>query len=440
VTISNTSSGSRDHPPLARLDNARISPDPSRTVLRPFSPEDPRGFEFGGHPRAERICKRILELAEDALTREVERTVDPLRMRHPDVERILLERCDEIVACLPPDAGRRKAQRLLIGAYFSEEYSFESAALFNPSVVAHPDQSESASDDVSFVLSLRGVGEGHLSSLTFRTGVWRADGSVEVDDASPHAVGPRIRQETLPNGRMLAHLDCGGASDISETVLYPFLPSQGRGIEDMRLVSFTDGDGMVSFRGTFTAFDGTDVRQGLIQTSDFKSFEMRGVEGDLYAGKGMALFPRMIGGRYAMLSRQDNESVWLVFSDDLYRWSGGEKLLSPHHSWEYIQMGNCGSPIEIDEGFLVLTHGVGGVRTYCMGAALLDKNDPRTVIGRLAEPLLEPIGERDGYVPNVVYSCGALLRGRTLLLPFAVADSFTRFATVSIDDLVSRMT
>nr|WP_174297822.1 glycoside hydrolase family 130 protein [Sphingomonas bacterium] len=425
---------------LVRHLDTRLSPDPSRTVLRPFSPSDAEAFADPDRPRARRVVERLLALGDDLLAREVDRLLVPLRERHRDLDHLLLDRFEEVARDLPIAHDANDGQRLLIGAYFSQEYAFESAALFNPSIVRHPDQGGVADGDLRFVLGLRGIGEGHTSSLTFRTGVWRADGSVAIDPPGRLAIGPRLRQETLPNGRMLAHLDYTGSRDISETVIYPFLPSQGRGVEDVRLVEFTDGEGRATYRGTFTAFSGSDVRQGLAQTSDFQTFELRGVEGDLYAGKGMALFPRMIGGRYAMLSRQDNESVWLVFSDDLYQWSGGEKLLSPEQPWEAVQMGNCGSPIEIEEGFLVLTHGVGGVRNYCLGAALLDRDDPSRVIGRLAEPLLEPTEERDGYVPNVVYTCGALARGRTLLLPFAVADSFTRFAEVSLDALIARMT
>ncbi len=424
--------------PLVRHCDVRLTPDPARTVLRPFTLGYPEGFD-PGRSRGACIVARIMTLDDAGLDREIERTIAPLRRRHERVDDLLAERLEQVSSCLPPDTPVNAKQRLLIGAYFTEEYSFESAALFNPSIVRHPDHADSADGALRFVLSLRGIGEGHVSSLTFRTGIWHADGTVAIDDPGAFAVGPKVRRDTLANGRMRAHLECGGAGDISETVIFPFMPSQGRGIEDMRLVEFTDGDGRTTYRGTFTAFSGSEVRQGLIQTSDFKTFEMRGVEGDLYGAKGMALFPRMIGGRYAMLSRQDNESVWLVFSDDLYQWSGGAKLLSPLYPWEYIQMGNCGSPIEIEEGFLVLTHGVGGVRTYSMGAALLDKDDPSKVIGRLPTPLLEPGDERDGYVPNVVYSCGGLVRDRTLLLPFAVADSFTRFATVALDDLLARM-
>ena len=223
-------------------------------------------------------------------------------------------------------AGER---RLLAGAYFTEEFAFQSVALFNPSIVCHPDQDGLGAGDTRFVLSLRGIGEGHRSSVVFRTGVWSADEGIVLDEVGTAALGSTTRREEMPNGRLLVHLDCGGARRIDETVIYPFLPRQGRGIEDVRLVEFTVGDGRTTFRGTFTAFSGSHVRQGLVQTGDFRSFEARGVEGDLYAGKGMALFPRMIGGRYAMLSRQDNESVWLVWSDDLCRWSGGEKLLAP---------------------------------------------------------------------------------------------------------------
>ena len=417
-----------------------LRPDSARTVIRPFAPEDPEKFVVEGHPRAERITRRILALAPEELAREMETVTRSLDARHRDVEARLLARYDDLGELNLGDVELTHDQKVLVGAYFSEEFSFESAALFNPSVVALPDQTGVDEGDVRFVLSLRGIGEGHVSSLTFRTGVWRADGSLEVDPPSALAVGPRVERETMPGGQLRVQLHCGGSREISETVIFPFLPSQGRGIEDVRLTPFTDGDGRTEIRGTYTAFSGMDVRQGLLQTTDFKTFEMRGVEGDLYSGKGMALFPRMVGGRYAMLARQDNESVWLVFSDDLYKWSGGQKLLSPKFPWEFIQMGNCGSPIEIDEGWLVLTHGVGTVRNYCVGAALLDKDDPSKVLGRLPEPLLAPQDkERDGYVPNVVYSCGGLLRGRTLLLPYGVADDSTAFASFEVDEIVQAM-
>lgn len=413
--------------------------DPVRTVLRSFVPGDVERFAAPGEGRTRQIVSRVLALDPAELARQSTRVLDPLRERHRDVEEWLLRQFDGLD--LEEAEARRvgRDQRLLIGAYFTLEYSFESAALFNPSIVQHHDQAGMAPGDTRFIMSLRGIGEGHLSSVTFRTGVWRADGSIAMDEAGDFAVGPKVDLAKLANGRAIAHLTSGGARDISESVIFPFLESQGRGIEDLRLVLFSDPDGSKRYRGTFTAFNGTEVRQGLLQTEDFVGYELRGVEGDLYAGKGMALFPRMIGDRYAMLSRQDNRSIFLVYSDDLYHWSGGERVLEPKYPWEWTQIGNCGSPIEIDEGFLVLTHGVGAVRTYSIGAALLDKDDPSRVLGRLSTPLLEPSGERSGYVPNIVYTCGALLRGRDLLLPFAIADDFTRFCTVSVDRLVARL-
>jgi predicted GH43/DUF377 family glycosyl hydrolase len=329
---------------------------------------------------------------------------------------------------------------MVIGAYFSEEFSFESAALFNPSVVRHPDQSGAADGATRILVSLRGIGEGHISSLTFRCGVWNADGSVNLDKASPFALGPDVKRESGADGQLIVHLSFDAREDLSETVIYPFMPSQGRGIEDCRLVEFTEEDGSVDYRGTYTAFNGADVRQGLLRTGDFKTYEMRGVQGSHYSGKGMALFPRRVSGRYMMLARQDNENIWLVSSDNYYDWDGGEKIIAPKWPWEFIQMGNCGSPIEIDEGWLVVTHGVGFARNYCIGACLLDKADPSKVLARTANPILEPDdGSRAGYVPNVVYSCGGLLRGRTLLLPYGVADNYAAFATIEIDDLVKAM-
>jgi predicted GH43/DUF377 family glycosyl hydrolase len=365
---------------------------------------------------------------------------EALKDRHSHPEQLLLNSLSDLEDPKLDRATLTTDQALLIGAYFSEEFSFESAALFNPSIVRNPDQSGAKAGDTRFILSLRGIGEGHISSLTFRTGTWAADGQVVVDTPSAHAVGPRIERSQDEPDELVVRLSFEGADDICEAVVYPFMPSQGRGIEDLRMVEFTDDDGSVDYRGTYTAFNGTDVRQGLLRTSDFRTFEMRGVHGSLYAGKGMALFPRRIEGRYVMLSRQDNENLWLVYSDDYARWSGGEKIITPKWPWEFIQIGNCGSPIELDEGWLVLTHGVGAIRSYCMGACLLDKQDPSKLLARMETPLLEPTGDwQDGYVPNVVYSCGALLRGRTLLLPYGVADTFATFATVQIDALIAAM-
>ncbi len=417
-----------------------LRPDSSRTVIRPFILSDPAGFAQVGHPRTERIAQRVLSLDKAGIKAELKTLREALDARHREPDRILFDIFAGVEGLKIDRSVLSHDQALLLGAYFSEEFSFESAALFNPSIVRHPVQTGVAAGDTRFILSLRGIGEGHISTLTFRTGTWTAAGDVHVDPPSPHAVGPYIDRTQSDRGELVVQLSFDRAEEISEAVIYPFLPSQGRGIEDVRMVEFTDTDGAVDYRATYTAFNGSDVRQGLLRTTDFNNFEMRGVRGDLYAGKGMALFPRKYGGRYLMLSRQDNENLWLCSSEDFSSWSGGEKIVMPKYPWEFIQIGNCGSPIELDEGWLVLTHGVGLIRNYCVGACLLDKNAPAKLLGRLEKPLLEPEGAtRDGYVPNVVYSCGAILRGRTLLLPYGVADNSTTFATVDVDALLAEM-
>jgi predicted GH43/DUF377 family glycosyl hydrolase len=420
---------------LATVLKAHLQPDAARTVLRPFVIEDPLA---SASPRTQRVIEEVMALNPEQLAEELQVVATGLDDRHRNTEALLFSRYEDLKA-LVKGANPSNDQAKLIGAYFSEEFSFESTALFNPSVVRHPDQAGVAAGADRIIISLRGIGEGHISSLAFRTAVWEADGTVTLEEPSKYAVGPRIERSEAANGELIVHLywDC---DDVSEKVIYPFMPSQGRGIEDVRMVQFTDADGTVDYRATYTAFNGSDVRQGLMRSPDFKNCEMRGVQGDHYSGKGMALFPRKINGRYAMLGRQDNENIWLIYSDDFYTWNGGEVIVSPKYAWEFIQMGNCGSPIELDEGWLMLTHGVGVVRNYCVGAVLLDKNDPSKVLGRLDKPLLEPdAGSRDGYVPNVVYSCGAIVRDRVLLLPYGVADNFAAFATVKVDDLLAAM-
>jgi len=416
-----------------------LRPDPSRTVIRPFLPSDPPAFADPEHPRAERIAERVMAMNEAQMERAVKSVTDSLDERHRDVDAMLFRRFDEVSSCLlDPGKIDRERQRL-IGAYLSEEYSFESAALFNPCAVVLSDQTGAPEGGIRFLLSLRGIGEGHVSSVTFRTGTWKPGEAVEVDPASRTAVAPVIEKEE-GNGT-LVHLRCEGSKEVSETVLFPILPSQTRGIEDLRMVRFVDDDGSVALHGTYTAFDGNNARSELITGKDLESFMMRPLKGSMAAAKGMALFPRRIDGRYAMLGRQDMESIWLQTSDDLLTWEGGEKLVSPCHPWEFVQMGNCGPPIELEEGWLVLTHGVGTVRNYCIGACLLDLKDPSKVLARTPEPILQPRpDERDGYVPNVVYSCGGIVHDRHLLLPYGVADSFTAFASVHVDDLLHAMT
>lgn len=413
-----------------------LRPDPARTVVRPFGPDYPDAFRTAGRSRAQAIADRVLGLDDAGLKEEYERVAASLDERHRDVDAMLCDRFEDVAHNLTDVAAIGPEQRRLIGAYFSEEYAFAAAALFNPSAVPLPDQAGAPEGGVRFLVSLRGIGEGHVSSVAFRAGSWTPGGALRLDDASAVAVPPRITQ----GDDGLVELDCGDARDASEMVIFPVLPRQRQGIEDVRLVRFTEEDGASTYYGTYTAFSGAEARPEMLATSDFRTFTMRPLDGDAAGAKGMALFPRRVGGRFLMLGRQDSENIWLHASDDLHRWSGGAKLVEPRYPWEFVQMGNCGSPIALDEGWLVLTHGVGTVRNYCVGACLLDRDDPSRLLARTPRPILEPTAqERDGYVPNVVYSCGALLHGRDLLIPYGVADEFTSFASCRVDDLLAAM-
>ncbi|TPG56319.1 glycoside hydrolase family 130 protein [Sphingomonas glacialis] len=428
-----------DGKPVLDHSDLILRPDPARTVVRPFSLEYPAAFQDAEHSRTQMIVERVLTLDEAGLAAELELVTHSLDERHRDVDAMLLRRYDEIAAQMPAPLTTSAAQRRLIGAYFSEEYSYEAAALFNPSAVLVRDQSTARDGGVRFVLSLRGIGEGHVSSVAFRTGHWVPGGALSIDPPSPVAVPPIIEGASLEDGAVVT-LRVDGSRDISETVLFPVLPSQHQGIEDLRLVLFTDDDGSTTYHGTYTAFSGSKARSELLSGDGSETFVMRALTGDAAGAKGMALFPRRVGGQFVMLGRQDSESIWLHRSDDILHWAGGGKIVSPSYPWEYVQMGNCGSPIETDEGWLVFTHGVGTVRNYCVGACLLDKADPSKLLARTPAPILTPSpNERDGYVPNVVYSCGALAVGRDILLPYGVADSFTAFATTTVDRLLAVM-
>jgi predicted GH43/DUF377 family glycosyl hydrolase len=415
-----------------------LRPDPARTVIRPFDVTDPPGFDQQAESRPERIADRVLAMPEDVFRQELKRVMDDLSSRHHDVERTVLRRYEEVkghAGC----GGADRDRAMLIGAYFSQEYAFEAAALFNPSMVRYDDQEGVPPGGVRFALSLRGIGEGHLSSVTLRVGTWDPENGFAVEPPSAFGVAPRIEEDDDDSDWVIRIL-FDGSEGPSETVLFPVTPAQARGIEDMRLVQLTEDDGQVRHLGTYTAFSGSEARCELLEAIDWKRCTLHKMTGDAAARKGLALFPRRINGRYAAIGRQDNENIWLLYSDSLTHWEGGERILTPKYFWEYIQMGNCGSPIEIEEGWLLLTHGVGSIRNYCIGAALLDKDDPSKVLGRMTLPLVHPSPkERDGYVPNVVYSCGGMVHDRTLLLPYGVADGFTAFSHVALDDLLAAL-
>jgi predicted GH43/DUF377 family glycosyl hydrolase len=415
-----------------------LQPDSSRTVLRPFHITDPRREgAIGG--RTEKIIDRILSLPLDILHKELRQTIDTLESRHDHIAAVLEHRAKDIARKFQGRVHASVDQWLLIGAFFTEEFSIESAALFNPSVVPHFDQTGLAEGDTRLIMSLRGVGEGHISSLIFQTGVWHADSSVTLEARGSRAIGPKVVMPSIDDAKRTAELEFPDVP-IGDRVIYPFLPSQGRGIEDARFCRFVEEDGTIDYRCTATAFDGMETRQASFQTRDFRSFTARRLDGDVAFRKGAAWFPRRIGGRYRMLGRLDEESIFLLSSDDPTVWNGGEVIFGPRFPWEFVQMGNCGSPIEIDEGWLVLTHGVGPARSYCMGAALLDRDDPSRLLARTQEPMLQPdILEGGGYVPNVVYSCGGMVRGRSLLLPYGVADNYAAMGNVDLDDLLRTM-
>jgi predicted GH43/DUF377 family glycosyl hydrolase len=286
---------------------------------------------------------------------------------------------------------------------------------------------------------LRAVGEGHISSLTFRSGSIAMDGTVTVDSPARLASIPQVESSTSNEQGDQINLVFRPDEDISERVIFPVLPSQSNGIEDARFVEFND-DGRKTYYATYTAYSGRAIRSELLETQDFVSFRMKSLAGDAARNKGMALFPRKIAGQYAMIARQDNENLYLIYSDDLYRWEGGQAILKPEFPWEFVQIGNCGSPIELDEGWLLLTHGVGPVRRYAIGAVLLDKNDPSIVLARSREPLVRPEpSNREGYVPNVVYTCGGMRHEDRIILPYAVSDTFSNFATMKIGALLDNL-
>jgi predicted GH43/DUF377 family glycosyl hydrolase len=471
-----------------------LSPDRARVLMRPFYPST--------DDIALRIVARVLALSDEDVARLLGQVMGEFADRHERVEQLLRNRFAQVRHYLR-EAWEPSAERqALIGAHFTHEYSPESAALFNPSIVPHPEQSSLPKGALRFILSLRATGEGHISSITFRTGTVSAQHRITLAPPVPFATEPervpnaaydkalfahKLQEAGVQNdfcrrvldqlpeaftleemNRVLSlalqHADPADAtadraargilllaesnyevhfdpdSRVSQRVLFPSTASQRNGIEDARFVRFQNEEGSFTYYATYTAYDGKITLPQLLETPDFFHFKFSTLNGPAVQNKGMALFPRKINGRYAMISRQDDENILLMFSDNLHFWQTPKVLLSPAQPWEFIKMGNCGSPIETAAGWLVLSHGVGAMRKYCLGAFLLDLNDPTHVLGRLREPLLSPNeAEREGYVPNVVYTCGALLHGGELVIPYAMSDYATSFATVSLDELLGAM-
>jgi predicted GH43/DUF377 family glycosyl hydrolase len=462
--------------------------------MRPFRPSS--------DDIARRIVARVLALSDEDVARLLGQVLGEFEDRHERLEELLRDRFSQARHDLGQAWETSPDRQALLGAYFTHEYSPESAALFNPSIVPHPDQAGLPRGALRFILSLRATGEGHVSSITFRTGVVSAQHRITLTPPVPFVTEPervpnpayekalfaRKLQEAGVQGdacqRVLDQLPVAfilddlhrvvaaerrqadpadasaerairgilllaesnydvyfaPGSSVSQRVLFPSTASQRNGIEDARFVRFQDEDCGSTYYATYTAYDGKIMLPQLLETPDFLHFRFSTLNGPAVRNKGMALFPRKIQGRYAMLSRQDDENILLMFSENVRFWQAHQVLLSPAQPWELVKVGNCGSPIECEAGWLVLSHGVGAMRKYCVGAFLLDRDDPTRVLGRLREPLLAPNeAEREGYVPNVVYTCGALLHGRELVIPYAMSDYATSFATVSLDALLDAM-
>ena len=417
-----------------------LRPDPARVVVRPFKPAtEPRDFNPTDKSRANHIVDRVLALDSVTVAAQLADVLENFLGRHRNLLEIFEARANEMEEAFAGHTPFTQDQRRLIGAYFLHEYSFEAAALFNPSIVSHPDQTGAPEGGRRFILSLRAVGEGHVSSLTFRTGFIAADGNVSIDPPARLAAVPKI--VGLPPELNADHVELAfrADEDISERVIFPVLPSQSNGVEDARFVEFIDA-GEKIFYATYTAYTGRAIRSELLETRDFVTFRMSALAGTAARNKGMALFPRRINGQYAMIARQDNENLYLIYSDDLHSWNGGQAILKPRFPWEFVQIGNCGSPIELDEGWLLLTHGVGPVRRYSIGAVLLDKADPSKILARSSEPLVRPEpSDREGYVPNVVYTCGGMRHNDRIILPYAISDTFCSVATMKIAALLDNL-
>jgi predicted GH43/DUF377 family glycosyl hydrolase len=472
----------------------KILGDTSRVITRLHLPDDMY--------RVSKIIQRIMSLSETAAKNLITQIRGDFSERHEDIGQIFERHLNEVKGYLPRDAMLSDVQRDLIGAYFTMEYSIESAALFNPSIVLHPDQSHLEKGSLRFVMSLRATGEGHVSSIVFRSGILARDNTVIFDPISDYVERPDIHlnpvydrylfnlklNEMEACNEVTAHIldqlpedftykelkeKIGALREspvfpgvrqnhafkimywlansnyevsfhhdhrISERVIFPVSKNESRGIEDARFVQFFDDNGEVTYYATYTAYNGFKILPQLIETKDFIKFRVITLNGKAVKNKGMALFPRKIGGSYAMLSRQDGENNHIMFSDNIHFWQEAEIIQEPARPWEFIQIGNCGSPLETDKGWIVLTHGVGPMRQYCIGAMLLDLENPARVIARLEEPLLTPLeGERDGYVPNVVYTCGAIFHNSDLVIPYGISDSKTGIATVKVSELIDCM-
>jgi predicted GH43/DUF377 family glycosyl hydrolase len=417
----------------------RLHADPGRVVVRPFH----LAWQASGPDidRVRKLVADIIDLDPRTVRGELSIVLNDFADRHWQIERVFDDRYMQIETALRLDGtSLRRQTKRLIGAYFCHEYSYAAAALMNPSVVRHPDQTGLQPGSVRILLSLRAVGEGHISTIAFREGIISAGRQISLLPEPPFATATMLGKAKVDEENGAVSVYRHRESSISGTVIFPMTEAQRNGLEDLRLVEFERDSGKSEWIGTYTAYSGRDIRSELLRTRDFRDFTLTPIKGGAGRNKGMALFPRKIDGQYLMIGRQDGKNLYLLRSDKLDEWEGGELLLEPKFPWELVQIGNCGAPIELDEGWLVLTHGVGAMRKYAIGAALLDKDDPSKVIGRTTSPILSAADEdREGYVPNVVYTCGAIRARDDLFLPYGVADSSVCFAFVAINEILAQM-
>jgi predicted GH43/DUF377 family glycosyl hydrolase len=476
-----------------------LLPDPKRVISKPHTPGG--DLSPDGRTRVHRILDRVLALSEATVAETLADSYERFSSRHVDLGGVLDRRFAEMSHFLERPSELSLERRRLIGAYFTQEYAIDAAALSNPSLVRAPYQEGVPAGSLRFIMSLRSIGEGHLSSIQFRSGIIDGQGRIALDETSKYARTATHRPPTyekalfrvklteldsytgaaervldaLPEHFTFEQLEASrrevehasahdpavllatrtvhwlassnyestfhAESTVSERVIFPSGPTESQGMEDARFVRFTYEDGSVTYFATYTAYDGYRILPQLIETRDFISFRVSTLNGSSAVNKGIALFPRKIGGAFVALGRLDNENNHLIRSPNVRFWHDRETLQEPKEAWELIQLGNCGSPLETEAGWVVITHGVGPFRRYCLGALLLDLDDPSRVIGRLRQPLLGPAeDERDGYVPNVLYSCGAMLHAGLVVLPYGFSDVGARIATLRVDDLLSALT
>jgi predicted GH43/DUF377 family glycosyl hydrolase len=473
----------------------RVYPDPKRVIAR---------FFFNGNDRAKEVIERVNAISEEDAFSIISPLLQEYSKRHRNITRVLNRHCSKLkplIAELNIDYDTLTVYRkLLLGSYFTHEYSIESAAFFNPSIVDDPDQSELKEGEKRVIISFRAVGEGHISSITFRRALIDKYNDITVlpaglyiDEAEivrnavynkklffDKAVATQINIDVLKEveSELDHHFEYSNLrriildsqklqeddmkkleydkvlwladsyyeivfsldTDISDRVIFPISEYERKGIEDARFVEFKHDDGTSVYYATYTAYDGALIMPKLLQTTDFYNFKIMPLYGAGAQNKNLALFPRKVNGKYVMISRIDGCNNYIMYSDKINIWEKPVLLQKPAFTWEFIQIGNCGSPIETEDGWLMITHGVGPMRRYVLGASLLKLDDPEVEIGRLKEPLLIPNSdEREGYVPNVLYSCGSILHNDKLIIPYGISDSSTGFAEVDLKDLLNKL-